>query len=210
VRNGGTLILNAAQLKGLPEALLGVRLTNQTAEATSARCLGPGEDGSDLTGQMFRYEKVELKGATPFVVSETRDPLVTVNQVGKGRVVFCALPDLLGEDERVTPFAAHMLTHVFADASPVKVRGDVEYLLNRISTGWVVTLFNNNGVFKPQQGMAQVDRGAYVGATISAAQIQSATDWLTDQPLKTGSAGNTVTVSIAPGAMAIIELRTKD
>jgi hypothetical protein len=209
VRNGGTLILNAAQLKGLPEALLGVRLTNQTAEATSARCLGPGEDGSDLTGQVFRYEKVELKGATPFVVSETRDPLVTVNQVGRGRVVFCALPDLLGEDERVTPFAAHMLTHIFADASPMKVRGDVEYLLNRTANGWVVTLFNNNGVFKQQQGMAQVDRSAYVKATISGAQIQSANEWITDQPIQVASAGS-VTVQIAPGTISIVELRTKD
>jgi hypothetical protein len=209
VRNGGTLILNAAQIKGLPESLLGVRLTNQTAEATTARCLGPGEDVSELTGQVFRYEKVELKGAGAFVVSETRDPLVTVNQVGKGRVVFCALPDLLGEDERVTPFAAHMLTHVFADASPVKVRGDVEYLVNRTANGWVVTLFNNNGVFKQQQGMAQVDRSAYVAATISAAQIQSANEWITDQPIQVASPGS-VAVQIAPGAIAIVELRTRD
>ena len=26
--------------------------------------------------------------------------------------------------------------------------------------GWVVTVINNHGVFKPQQGMAQVDRNA--------------------------------------------------
>jgi hypothetical protein len=207
VRNGGTLILNAAQVRGLPEQLLGVHLSNNTAEANAARCLGPGEETLDLNGQTFRYERVELKGAAAFVISETRDPLVTVNQVGKGRVVFCALPDLLGEDERVTPFAAHMLTHLFADVTSVKVRGDVEYLVNRTAAGWVVTLFNNNGVLKPQQGMAQVDRTAYINATISAAQIQSANDWITDQPLKTGPAANSVTVQIAPGAIAIVELR---
>ena len=49
---------------------------------------------------------------------------------------------------------------------PVKVTGDVEYLINRTANGWIVTLLNNNGVFKPQQGMAQVDRSAYVTATI--------------------------------------------
>ena len=59
------------------------------------------------------------------------DPLVTVNKVGKGSVIFVAVPDLLGEDERITPFAAHMLAHVFADAAPLKVTGDVEYLINR-------------------------------------------------------------------------------
>ncbi len=100
------------------------------------------------------------------------EPIVTVNKVGKGSVVFVAVPDLLGEDERMTPFAAHMLAHVFADAVPVKVTGDVEYLINRTANGWVVTLLNNNGVFKTQQGMAQVDRSAYVNVDDYAARQQ--------------------------------------
>ncbi|HKG79227.1 MAG TPA: hypothetical protein VKA78_07405, partial [Pyrinomonadaceae bacterium] len=64
VRNGGTLVLNAAQMKNLPQQLLGVRLINDTGEAHNARCLAPGEEVQDLKGQIFRYEKVELKGAT--------------------------------------------------------------------------------------------------------------------------------------------------
>ena len=39
VRNGGIVVLNAAQAKGLPSDLLGVRLTGANAEADSARCL---------------------------------------------------------------------------------------------------------------------------------------------------------------------------
>ncbi|HEY8411936.1 MAG TPA: hypothetical protein VIK76_11060, partial [Pyrinomonadaceae bacterium] len=153
VRNGGTVVVNAAQIRNMPQPLLGVSLSNAPAEADSARCLSPGEDAQDLSGQMFRYEKIELKGATTLIAAPNGDPLVTVNKVGKGSVVFCALPDLLGEDERVTPFAAHMLAHVFADATPVRVSGDVEYLINRTESGWVVTLLNNNGVYKAQQGM---------------------------------------------------------
>ena len=91
------------------------------------------------------------------------DPLVTVNKIGRGEVILVALPDLLGEDERITPFAAHLIAHLAADATPIRVEGDVEYLVNRNSRGWVVTLFNDNGVFKPQQGMATVDRSATVG-----------------------------------------------
>ena len=136
-------MLFRSQIKGLPTELLGVRLTGATAETDNARCLATGEAAQDLSGQMFRYEKLELKGALPLMTSDSDDPLVTVNKVGKGTVVFSALPDLLGEDERITPFAAHMLTHVFADATPVKVNGDVEYLINRNADGWVVTLFNN-------------------------------------------------------------------
>lgn len=208
VRNGGTVVLNAAQIKNVPQALLGVALTNATAEADSAHCLSPGENTQDLNGQMFRYEKVELKGATALITASNGDPLVTVNKVGKGSVVFVALPDLLGEDERMTPFAAHLLAHVFADATPVRVNGDVEYLINRNNDGWIVTLLNNNGVYKTQQGMAQVDRNAYVDVSISlrGERIQSANEWISAAALKADA--NLVKVRIAPGGIAIVQLKT--
>jgi len=213
VRSGGTLVINSAQIKDVPIELLGVRLTGETGEAHNARCLSPGETEQNLKGQIFRYEKVELKGAQPLITSTNGEPFVTVNKVGKGSVVFAAVADLLGEDERITPFAAHMLAHVFADAIPVKVGGEVEYLVNRNENGWVVTLLNNNGVFKPQQGMAQVDRTANVTATISLAgqTVQKAWDWINEKEVAVSnqSGRNSVTVTIAPGSLAIIELRIK-
>lgn len=209
VRNGGTVVLNARQTGNVSEQVLGVHRTYASAEADSARCLLPGEETQDLSGQMFRYSRIELKGATTLIAAANGDPLVTVNKVGKGTVVFAALPDLLGADERITPFAAHMLAHVFADATPVQVRGDVEYLINRTNNGWVVTLLNNNGVYKTQQGMAQVDRDAYVNVAISlrSEKILSATDWISDAALKVQS--DQVTVRIAPGGVAVVELKMK-
>ena len=213
VKSGGTVVLNSAQIRNLPADLLGVRLIGVTAEAHNARCLSPGEVAQNLSGQIFRYDKVELKGAQSLITSVNGDPLVTVNKVGEGTVVFAALPDLLGEDERITPFAAHMLAHVFADATPIKISGDVEYMMNRTDNSWVVTLFNNNGVFKPQQGLAQVDRGAYVTANISLAgrQMQKAIDWMNekDVEVKSQNGQNSVTVSLAPGGVAIVELRSR-
>ena len=205
VRNGGTLVLNAAQLKNVPDQFSGVRLLNNTGEAHNARCLAPNEELQDLKGQIFRYEKVELKGATAFMTTLSGEPIVTVNKVGKGNVVFAGVPDLLGEDERMTPFAAHMLAHVFADAVPVKVTGDVEYLINRNANGWVVTMLNNNGVFKTQQGMAQVDRSAYVDVKIALTGLRSANEWTSETALKV-EAGS-ISVRIAPGSLAIVELR---
>jgi hypothetical protein len=205
VRNGGTVVLNAAQMKKLPEQFLGVRLLNDTGEAHNAVCLAPGDEAEYLKGQIFRYEKVELKGATALMTVPSGGPIVTVNKVGKGSVVFVAVPDLLGEDERMTSFAAHLLAHVFADAVPVRVVGDVEYLINRTANGWVVTLLNNNGVFKPQQGMAQVDRNAYVTATITLPQMKSANDWISESVLKIDS--GKATIQIPPGGLAIVEIR---
>ncbi len=209
VRDGGTVVLDAAQIKGLPENLIGVRLNGSQDEADTAKCLQ--EPDQNLSGQMFRYEKVELKGSTMLIAAPNGDPLVTVNKVGKGSVVFSALSDLLGIDERITPFAAHMLAHVFADATPVKVRGDVEYLVNRTNTSWVVTLFNNNGVFKPQQGLAQVDRSAIVTVTIEipGQPIRQATEWITDKRIdvRREKAGvESVTLDLAPGGAAIVEV----
>jgi hypothetical protein len=211
VKSGGTLVLNSAQIKGVPAELIGLRLTGATREAHNARCLSPGEAAQDLRGQVFRYEKLELKGASALITTTDDDPLVTLNKVGKGTVVFVATADLLGEDERITPFAAHLLAHIFADATPIKVSGDVEYLVNRNANGLVVTLFNNNGVFKPQQGMAQVDRRAYVNATISfpGQRIQEIRDWITDKEVEMKNQ-NGVTVSIAPGGVSIIELRSQN
>ena len=204
VRNGGTVVVNAAQIKKLPEQFLGVRLLNDTGEAHNAVCLAPGDETEYLKGQIFRYDKVELKGATALITVPSGGPIVTVNKVGKGSVVFVAVPDLLGEDERMTPFAAHMLAHVFADAAPLKVVGDVEYLINRTADGWVVTLLNNNGVFKTQQGMAHVDRSAFVTVTISGQQIQAAREWTSETALK--PVNGTVTIQIAPGSLAIVSV----
>ncbi len=210
VRGGGTVVLNAAQAKGLPEQLIGVRLTGTTAQAHNALCLSPGETKQDLHGQIFRYERIELKGAKPLITTLPGDPLVVVHQLGKGSVVFSALPDLLGEDERMTPFAAHMLAHVFAAATPITVDGDVEYLVNRTATGWVVTVFNNKGVYKPQQGLAQVDRNAFEAVTIGLRnqKIRSASEWLGGKSLEVTDEDR-VSITIAPGGIAIVELNPR-
>ena len=103
MRSGGVVVLNAAQVKGLPSELLGVRLTGTDGESHNARCLSPGEQPQDLHGQIFRYEQVELKGAEVLIATPSDNPLVTVNKVGRGKLIFVAVPDLLGEDERFTP-----------------------------------------------------------------------------------------------------------
>lgn len=213
VRRGGVVILNAAQIKGLPSGLLGIRATGETGEAHNARCLSPNEPPADLHGGIFRFEQIELKGAQPLIVTPSNQPLVTVNQVGRGKLIFVAVPDLLGEDERLTTFAAHLLAHLAADATPVKVDGDVEYLVNRNSRGWVVTLFNDNGVFKPQQGLAQVDRSATVTVTVSlrGTGIANAGEWTSNQPLaveRRNGAADRVTVRVGAGGVAVVELIT--
>jgi hypothetical protein len=216
-QKGGTVVLNAAQVKGLPDDLTGVRALGSTAEADDAVCMAQGEARSDLSGQVYRYERVEPRGAEVLMKTPSGDALVTVNRVGRGRVVFVAVPDMLGLDERLVPAAAHVLTHLLADATPVRVRGEVEYLVNRNSRGWVVTLINNRGVYKPQQGLAQVNRSewAQVWLSFEGAHIKSAEEWTENAPLviygdrpDTNSGGEPLSVilSVPPGGVRIVEM----
>jgi len=210
VRSGGVVVLNAAQAKGLPMSLLGVSFKGETAEADNARCLIPGEPTTDLHGGVFRFDRVNLTAAQPLMVTtpDEPEPLVTVNKIGRGKLILVAVRDLLGEDERMPPFVAHVLAHLASAATPVQLTGDVEYLINRNSNGWVVTIFNDSGVFKPQQGMAQVDRSAVSDVTIGLRnqKISAATDWLTDSKLAV-SDGATVHLQIPAGGISIVELK---
>jgi len=211
VRNGGVVVLNSAQAKGLPADLLGVRPLNANAEADDAKCLLPDAEGADLRGGVYTYERVERRGAEVLMQTATGDPLVTSHNVGRGRVIFCAVPDLLGQDERLTPAAAHLFAHLFAEATPLRVTGDVQRLINRTERGWLVTLINNHGVYKPQQGMAQVDRAAIVEVTLSLARgqtIRQAREWTLDAPLETTRvAGESVVkINLPPGDVRIVEL----
>src|SRR5579885_2921348 len=208
VQKGGTVVLNAAQVKSLPEDLLGVRLLGSTAEADDAQCLAPGEARTDLAGQVYAYERVETRGAEVLMRTPSGDPLVTVNHLGRGRVVFCAVPDLLGLDERLVPAAAHLLAHLAADAAPVTVRGDIEYLVNRNERGWVVTLINNRGVYKPQQGLARVERdeAADVAVGIAGAKVASAGEWTTGEEVavKHGEREDIATLKVPAGGVRIV------
>jgi hypothetical protein len=206
VRAGGTVVVNAAQAKGLPADLLGVRLTGAAAEATEATCAMPGEASTRLPSQTFRYERVEPRGAKVLMTTAGGDALVTSHDVGKGKVIFCAVPDLLGVDDRLVPAAAHLLAHLCADATPVRVRGDVEWMVNKTERGWVVTLLNNRGVNKPQQGLATVDRSEVVEVTLglAAGPVARAREWTADEDVRVEA--GLVKVRVYPGDVKIVEL----
>ncbi|CDM65499.1 hypothetical protein [Pyrinomonas methylaliphatogenes] len=212
VESGGTLVLNAAQAAGLSPELLGLRLRREMRETDRAECLLPEAESPDLSGQPFRYQLVELRGAQTLMRTPSGDPLVTSHRLGRGRVIFCAIPDLLGEDERLTTVAAHLLIHLLAEATPVEINGEVERAINRTERGFVITLINNNGVFKPQQGLAQVDRRAEVAVTIKLKRqkIATANEWTENAPLEIDHRTDEIRLRIPPGDLRIVEIKVGD
>jgi hypothetical protein len=86
----------------------------------------------------------------------------------------------------------------------------VQYLVNRTERGWVVTLINNKGVYKPQQGLAAVDRSAVAPVSLSlrGKRIEQAREWTSDtRPNISQAGGQTqVKLDIPPGGVRIVEL----
>ena len=212
VRRGGTVLLNAAQAKGLTPSLLGVHFSGERGEADNAHCLESNEPPQDLRGGVFHFDRIDLRGAQPLITTPANEPLVTIHHLGRGQLILVTVRDLLGEDERMPAFVAHLLVHLAAAATPVQVTGDAEYLVNRNSSGWVITLFNDNGVFKPQQGLAQVDATASLDVTLTLrdSPIKSASEWTSDQALPVGkqNGSDAVSLQIAPGGITVVQLVT--
>ena len=90
---------------------------------------------------------------------------------------------------------------------PIEVDGDVEWLVNRNETGWMVTLLNPAGQDKPQQGITPTDYRENRKVTIRAKMaVTSASDrLLTTDSLKV--VDNTVSLEVPAGGVRVIELK---
>jgi hypothetical protein len=75
----------------------------------------------------------------------------------QGRLVHLSVPYGLGIDRRAVPAVARLMAHLTRGLMPLDVRGDIEWMVNRSDTGWLVTLLNPAGQQKPQQGITPTD-----------------------------------------------------
>jgi hypothetical protein len=91
----------------------------------------------------------------------------------------------------------------------VQVSGDVEYLVNRTPRGWLVTLLNNRGIYKPQQGLAVVKREESVSVTLAlrAGRIVAAREWINDTEVPL--TGAQATLVIPAGGLAVVALEER-
>ena len=98
---------------------------------------------------MFCYTAAKLNKdalAAVFTADERKDPLVIVSSYGKGKVIF-STPDFLKEQytERMLNIFHDLIAELRDRTLPLKVEGDVQYMVHRNSRGWLVSLFNNYG-----------------------------------------------------------------
>ena len=101
---------------------------------------------------------------------------------------------------------ARLFAHLTSGQTPVTVRGDVEWMLNRTKTGWLVGLFNPAGQNKPQQGITPTDYRENRTVTIRTTRpVARVSDWLFPEESLTMKDGS-LTLTVPAGAVRVVEL----
>ncbi len=215
VRKGGTLVVNIEAAKSLPPKLLGLKPTGKTATAEE---WAPAV-GDSRPAVPFEIAEVE-KGDAVVLAWAGKAPLVTRNAVGEGAVIVTLVPRLLGLDERAHPVLPYLMNGLTDGLAPVEVRradgsplrGEVMYQVNRTKDGWLVLLMNNHGVDKTQNGVARVDRRAFVDVVVrTALPVQSVSEMTgpRDLTMEKHKEGTEVRLRVQPGDVQVVPLHTK-
>lgn len=217
LRKGGTIVLNVEAVrknKNLSR-FTGVKITDETKIFNRW-----SPDGKkyflcvDYPVYVSKLEKAEILG-----FADEQTPIITRNAVGEGAVICIFVPHLVGFDERAhpcLPYVMNMLTENIAPfeifVSGQRLNGELMYLINRTKDGWIVALFNNQGIDKTQNGIARVDRRKYVDAEIKTQlKIKSAKEYTVPRNLSIEKSNETssVKIRVEPGDVQVIYFVTE-
>jgi hypothetical protein len=212
VDQGGTLLVADEQLTGPGVKALALPAVGAPAEADGYTWLA---DKTPQPSQRFRYRPIqapELRRATegshkPLATAPNGDVFCVAEDRGKGRLITLAVPHGLGIDRRAVPAVARLFAHLTRGLMPIEVEGQVEWLVNRSDSAWVVTLLNPAGQPKPQQGIVPTDYRENRAVTIRChVPVTSARDWLMPDDALTVKDG-AVPCEVLAGSVRIIELK---
>lgn len=233
VRQGGTLIVNCMYLgSGISEEFAGVKLLPGQAAASAAAFDMQGSKVAGLeegdTQRVLRSEPAP--GSAVLLRDEHGNALFTVADRGDGAVITCLVPQMLsdhGRDEYEGPMTSkllpgklmaggeYLLKKLHDLALPLHVSGDIQFMLNKVPDGWLVTLINNRGLRKLPDGPLEID-DAYTSVVRISPQsnieILDATELLEkgDNPILEKENGRItrVVASVSPGDVKILKIRT--
>ena len=208
VANGGTLVLNAAQLDN----------RNFGSDFTGVKVSGFLRDGEYL------LNRLTLQSAEALSTAADKSPLFTVNKYGKGKVIIASARHMVPDFDETKPasyfralgitfggnsnfkYVRALLDQLKNELLPFKVSGDIQYGFNRTSKGWLVYLINNNGVTKFATNPAKFDMSKTANVSVSSADGKGfrAQELLSGKNLSSGK--NSFSLQIAPGEFAIVDI----
>jgi hypothetical protein len=197
VERGGTLVLNSSSIgSNFTSDFIGASLgTAQNVSFSSLTWNASGQSvpyTSNLSVPSF-----QATTATPLLIGASKvgtQTLASINSVGNGKVIVITPANM-----QDTVFLDFFVKSLIQPLNPFKIEGNIEYLVNRNSTGWVVTLINNLGVTKSPQTPAVIDatQAQTVQITYQEAgkTIQGVTEMVNNTPISVqGNLDLTITV----------------
>jgi hypothetical protein len=204
VAKGGTLLVADAHLTGPGVKELNLPLAASPEEANGYRWL---LDRTVHSSARYRFRPIKADGGRVLGTTPDGKPICAAFERGQGRLIYLTVPHGLTIGKQAHPVLPRLFAHLARGLMPVEVRGDVQWLINKNATGWMVTLLNPAGAAKPQQGITPTDYRENRTVTITAkTPIKSAVDrLLPDDPLTVKA--NAVTLEVPAGAVRIIELK---
>jgi len=207
VREGGTLVMDVDKVNKFigDSDFLGLELKSDSI-------LGEADQAVDLrskrtiVSRKFSYRRADLKTAKPLFATEKNIPLVTINEYGQGKVVLFLTPCMLDQQDKIVPFLPAFLDHIAAEALPVKINGDVEYIINKTKDGWLITLINNKGVYKEptKAPVVKEEEKAEVEILFKKAPVKIS-ELIANRPVERPS-DNTAKVVVPSGDVVILKI----
>jgi hypothetical protein len=204
VAKGGTLLVADAHLSGPGVSELKLPLATSPEEASGYRWLN---DPVLYSSARYRFRPINVEGGRALATTSEGKPFCAAFDRGQGRLILLSVPHGLTIGRQAHPVLPRLFAHLTRGLMPVEVRGDVQWLVNKNATGWIVTLLNPAGASKPQQGITPTDYRENRSVTITAkVPIKSAADRLLPDDALTVKE-NSVTLEVPAGAVRIVELK---
>jgi hypothetical protein len=219
VKNGGTLVTTITQAKDLT-SLAGIKWNGKMKrEDRWGEFLTPKVlEKVPVPKQIVPYElaEVELLKGTERLVESPSGPLVVRHAVGKGAIITILVPHGLGLDERAHPVLPVVMNALTEDLLPIQLdlqggkppSGEILYSFNKTKDGWLVSLFNQRGIDKTQNGIARVDRKQFVDVVLrTKLKVASAREMTEPRDLAVMDGG--IALRVPAGDLQVVAITTK-
>ncbi|HZT43210.1 MAG TPA: hypothetical protein VFA07_13655 [Chthonomonadaceae bacterium] len=207
VRRGGTLVVAAEQLTGPGVVALGLPAFGAEQEASAFVWKPTGET---VPANVFRTYALPAGPDRVLATAPDGTPITTLHMEGRGQIISIGVPLGLGIDERPVPLMSLLMRSLTEGLVPVRVTGDVEWVLNRLDDGgWLVTLLNNRGILKPEHGILPTDYHQAMSVTLQVPfTVRDSAEWVTETPVswQPESHGAVTTLTVPAGAVRMIVL----
>lgn len=213
LRKGGTLILNVETIKKNPSVR---RFTDlKISDETKIFNLWSVDRKTYYPAIPYRVYLISPSKTKPIAYADENTPIIVKNQYGEGSVIVILIPHNVGMDERAHPAMPYLMNILTAGLTPFelytgngkRLSGEVMYQINKTKNGWLVALFNNQGIDKTQNGIARVDRTKFIDIEIrTRLDVKEAKEYVYDKLLNLQkSAGiSSVSVRIEPGDVQVV------